>query len=783
MPEPRSPQASAAPAVDSFAALRNARAFQQAGNFEAAERICGELLQAHPDDAGALHRLGVLAYVQGRPRDAIALIERAVEREPDRPEIHVSLCLALLAAGEHQRFEACVQAAETVCRTLLAREPQNADALHRLGVLCDLRGEHRTAVGLLEQARALDPANAEIYNDLGLAVLADRQPEPAARHFQEALRANPQYIGAASNLALALEAQGKFDEAIAACRRVLELKPDFPLAWFNLGSLLHRHGEQDEAEQSFLRALQLRPDYAEAHNNLGSVYEEQRQLERAIACYRTALKLKPLDIQPHLSLARLLHNLGQMEEAEAVYRNAQKNIRDAGLDIHLATMLPPIMPRAAEIAGARERYERELNALLERQLHIDDLQAEGLSNFFLPYHGFNDKHLQQLLAQVYLKARPDLPWSGAAPRPAAQAKRKLKIGFISGFFKNHSIGKLTSGLITHLSREKFEVTTLFAPPFKDDGTSRFIVAHTDEHHILPADLHAARVFIAGLGLDVLFYTDIGMDLFTYFLAFSRLAPAQCVTWGHPVTTGIPNIDYYISHEDCETPGSAAHYSEQLVCLRAPANFTYFWRPVLPETLKTRADYGLADHQHLYVCPQSLFKFHPDFDPVLAEILGRDPAAVLVLIDGTTLAWNEVLLKRFSETLSADSLKRVVFLPRQYGNDFINLIALCDVMLDAFPFAGGTSSFEGFATGIPIVTMPTAFLRGRCTYACYRRLGIMDCVASSPQEYAEIALKLGTDSAYRTQISGRILANNHLLYDDLAAVREFERCFEEMCAKR
>jgi protein O-GlcNAc transferase len=771
--------------VDSAGAdrLREARASQQAGRFHNAEIICQKILESDPDSAEALHRLGVLLYLQARPDEAAVLIERAITLKAGVPEFYVSLCLALLAASQYEKYDAAMHDAERRCRDILAAVPDDAEGLHRLGVLADLRGEHEAAIVLLERAIAKRGDDAEAHNDLGLAQLSARHAKAAGRSFAEALRLNPQYVGAANNLALALETQGKFSQAIAACRRVLELKPDFPLAWFNLGSMLQQHGDPKEAEQSFLRALELQPGYAEAHNNLGSIYEEQRRTDEAVASYRTALALKPLDIQPHLSLGRLLHNLGQIEEAETVYKNAQLNIRDAGLDIHLATMLPPIMPRSADIAGARARYERELGALLQRPIQINDLQAEGLSNFFLPYHGFNDKPLQQLLASVYARARPDLMWSSADSAPAWDGKRKLRLGFISSFFKNHSIGKLTSGLIASIARDKFEVTTLFAPPFKDDGMSRYIAAHSDTHHVLPTDLHAARVFIADLELDVLFYTDIGMDLFCYFLAFARLAPAQCVTWGHPVTTGIPNVDYFISHEDCETEGAQAHYSEKLLYLRAPANFTYFFRPLLPERLKTRADFGFTDDQHLYVCPQSLFKFHPDFDPVLNEILSRDPQGRLVLIDGATLSWNSVLMKRFAESMPDEVLRRIGFLPRQYGDDFLNLIALCDVMLDAFPFAGGTSSFEGFATGIPIVTMPTQFLRGRCTHACYRRMEIADCTASSTAEYAQIALRLGTDAVYRTQIRGKILARSHLLYDDVAAAREFERCFEEMSRGR
>ncbi len=759
--------------------LRAARGYQQAGAFDAAEQVCREVLQRHPEHAGALHRLGVLAYLQGRPLDAIAQIERAIALQGKVLEYYVSLLLALQEGGQREKSGAVMHAAEALGRAALRSEPGDAEILHRLGVMADLRGEHPAAAALIAQAISLHSADAEYHNNLGLALLADGRAEAAAGSFGEALRLNPEYLGAASNRALALETQGRFTEAITACRQVLELKPDFAPAWFNLSNLLYQHGGMDEAEQSFLRALALRPGYAEAHNNLGEICQKQGRVEEALTRFRTALALKPLDMQPHLSLGGLLHTLGRMEEAEAVYRDAQK-LPGAALDIAIATMLPPIMPAAAEIPPARARYERELRALLERPARIGDLRDEGLINFFLAYHGANDKDLQVLLATVYAGARPELQWAGVKPRPAWDGKRKLRVGFISSFFKNHSIAKLTSGIIANLSRDKFEVMTLFAPPFKDDGASQYIVAHSDQHHLLPDQLQLAREFVAGLELDLLFYTDIGMDAYTYFLAFSRLARVQCVAWGHPMTTGIANMDYFISHEDCETEQGDCHYSERLIRMRPPAMYTYFWRPQLPATLKPRADYGLTEEAHLYVCPQALFKFHPDFDPVLEQILRGDPRGILVLIEGTTPAWNGVLMQRFANTMAHDILERIVFVPRQYGDGFINLIALCDVMLDPFHFAGATTSFEAFATGIPIVTLPSQYQRGRYTHAFYRRMGITECTAENPRHYAEIALHLGTDPAYCAQVRAKILVRNHLLYDDLGAVREFERCFEQMC---
>ena len=98
------------------------------------------------------------------------------------------------------------------------------------------------------------------------------------------------------------------------------------------------------------------------------------------------------------------------------------------------------------------------------------------------------------------------------------------------------------------------------------------------------------------------------------------------------------------------------------------------------------------------------------------------------------------------------------------------------MLDPFPFSDGNTSYEAFALGIPIVTLPTSWLRGRFTYASYCQMGIMDCVAANPQHYVDIAIKLGTDPSYRETIRQKILAQHQVLYEDIQVVRELEQFF-------
>ena len=286
------------------------------------------------------------------------------------------------------------------------------------------------------------------------------------------------------------------------------------------------------------------------------------------------------------------------------------------------------------------------------------------------------------------------------------------------------------------------------------------------------DLTAARQIVADAKLDILFFTDIGMEPFTYFLAFSRLAPVQCVTWGHPVTSGLKTVDYFISNPHMDPPGTEDHYAERLV--RLPRFTSHYRRPNLPAP-GGRDSLGLSKTARLYVCPQSLFKLHPGFDEVLAGILRQDPGGEIVLLEGRHKEWRHALERRFTEAMP-DVAGRVRFLPRLPIEAFFNLVAVSDVMLDPTPFCGGNTTLEALAVGTPVVTLPGEFLRGRLSYAIYRQMGISTCVATDLQDYVAIATRLGMDPAARGAAVAAIEETRDALFEDHQIVAQLESWF-------
>jgi predicted O-linked N-acetylglucosamine transferase (SPINDLY family) len=130
----------------------------------------------------------------------------------------------------------------------------------------------------------------------------------------------------------------------------------------------------------------------------------------------------------------------------------------------------------------------------------------------------------------------------------------------------------------------------------------------------------------------------------------------------------------------------------------------------------------------------------------------------------------------------DVVDRVVFVPRMNPEDFAQFLALSDVILDPYPFGGGTTTYESFAAGVPIVTMPGKHMRSRVTYACYQQMGYTDLVAQTDEQYIQIANKMGMNADARLAAKAQIQQKASLLFSDAAAVDEISN-FLDVAVKK
>ncbi len=550
----------------------------------------------------------------------------------------------------------------------------------------------------------------------------------------------------------------------SAVSRPSVLSDDEVAALVRRGLDLHREGRFEAAVETLRQASAARPQSPEVLNHLGNAWQDFGRQDLAFECYERAVAVRQTYAPAHQNFGYLLINYGRFDEGLAHLARAQQLQPDDVNRVMLATSLPVVYESVDDVRRHRERIEANVQRLVDEGASVDASGSTIPTNFFAAYQGYNDRDLQQNLSRIY--RAPQLVEPGRRRDRAG----RIRVGFLSAHFCNHTIGRLNLGRVEHLDREQFEVTVIARGHHQDEMAQAFRT-RADHYVELTSNVEAARRRVADLPLDVLVFTDVGMNALTYTLALSRLAPVQCVTWGHPVTTGNASMDYFISSELLETADADRHYTEQLVRL---ANLgTYYYRPALAEPRLTRASFGLDPARHVYLCPQTLFKLHPEFDVLLAEILRRDPQGDVVLIEGRQPWWMRLLKERFARTMP-DVAARVRFLPPQPHADYLQLNAVADVVLDTIHFGGGNTSYEAIALGTPIVTLPGPYLRSRITLALYRKLQVMDCVVDSAQRYVNEAARLGTDADYRRAISEKILGVNHVLFEDLAEIRELER---------
>jgi tetratricopeptide (TPR) repeat protein len=318
---------------------------------------------------------------------------------PNDPRI-----IELLKAGvEHHRVGRSSEA-EACYRNVLTLQPNNAEALHLLGVLAHKRGRSDVAVELIRRALRQDKQNAIYLGNLAVALREQHAYDEAAAvcrnairlkaDFAEAhctlgavlrdqgklvdsisasrlaIRYKPDLADAHSNLGAALHDLGKLDDAIAAHLEAIRLRPDAALFYFNLGATLHDCRRFDEAVREYRQAIRINPDFAEAHSNLGATLREQDNLDEAVAAQRHALCIKPDLAVAHCNLGAALYDQGHIDDAVAAYRQAillkpdldaaHGNLGSALIGLGRVAEGRASLRRAINLAPRKMKYQRHL---------------------------------------------------------------------------------------------------------------------------------------------------------------------------------------------------------------------------------------------------------------------------------------------------------------------------------------------------------------------------------------------------------------------------------------
>lgn len=543
--------------------------------------------------------------------------------------------------------------------------------------------------------------------------------------------------------------------------------------------------QREEALDEALKALKANDRNPLCYIAAARALKRLSRLQEALEILRTGLSRCAPSAPLYEYYIERLEKCNRTEDAIAVAHQAKALFPDDWVfPLREALLLPVFYESRQQIDSYRRRFAENLNRIVgglpletAEQRHRALSAISRSSNKYLPYQGYNDRDLQTAYGTWVERVMTANYPKFAQPDPVPHLRGKVRIGFLTAFsnrFSEFSAGKLFGAWIREMDRGKFEVFAYHADNLAD-REAETVPRWGVPFHQLAGDFGEMARIVRNDRLHALIYLDFGIHPRMAQLAALRLAPIQCVAWDTPLTTGLPAMDYFLSSELMEPPDVSGHYSEELVRLSGVG--VSFTKPVVPSLLllRTRKDFGLRDDSVVYLCCQSIFKYSPEQDELVARIAKRVPNSQFVFLVTNEIVGNDLRrrMERVFESAGLRAQERCLWLPEMDVLTYWNLLRLGDVSLDTLGWSGGVSTFEAIACGLPIVTLPGEMMRSRHTSAILTQLGVTETIACDPAEYVEIAIRLGTDREWRQGIIDQIVDGFLNLYSDSRSIGTLE----------
>ena len=479
------------------------------------------------------------------------------------------------------------------------------------------------------------------------------------------------------------------------------------------------------------------PNNLSVLRNLSHAYAFSGDFINAENTIKNIIKLNENEPYIFQFLASILRNQDKIEEMiSLIDKGLKKNLMNPKWKYQKDLLFPIIMKDNKEIHKYREKVSNCYDQILKsnEELNYDNDQIIQTPHYEMSYNQHDNLELNIKSVKALRKIYKELNETIVEDK---NKNEKIKIGFISEFFTNHTIGRLFKNIIFSLDRSKFDIFVFHSNKTKKNEIFNEFVEKEKKGYLknitLPKKLNEKIKIFKKEKFHILFYPDIGMSVEMYYLSLIRLAKYQIMSWGHPETTGSESIDYFLCSKTLITYETAKSYSEKLLLMdQLPMIYE------IPNVENKLNDKSLSKN-NIYSCPQTMFKFHPDFDHILSEILKKDKKGILYLIKDTNKVYYHKLIERFKKIKNFD-LDRVIFIDQLNRDGYINHLGSSSVLLDPLYFGAGNSFHESMVYGTPTVTMPTKFIKSRIVTAAYIQMEVDNPpIVKNEKEYIEMAV--------------------------------------------
>ena len=663
------------------------------------------------------------------------------------------------------------QYAKQIYQTILGRDSNHADALHLLGVLSHQTGDHHRAVQLIEKAICINPSNPFYYGNLGVVYHSLDLVDRSISCYHKAQALKPDYTEAFNNLANIFRKQGRLTQAAAMYQKALSLQPDDAATYNNLGHVYRDLGCVRVEIACYEKALMVDPDYAQSYLNLGNALQYQGELDKAIICYQKALQKKSNFPEVYNNLGSVFIMQGQLNEATQCYQKA--------------LLMSPYYAEAYNNLGSIHQNQGKVMEgifCFRKALEIKPDYIKAHSNLLYAMHYDPDIGSDRLYEaathwwqQHGLKKTPTFH-----PVTNSTKSGRIKIGYISPDFREHSVSYFFLPLLRHQNRDSFEIFCYSEVKREDEIT--YQIKELSDHWRPIAWLRDRAIAdqVRQDGIDIL--VDLAghtaenrLPVFAY-----KPAPVQ-ITWlGYPGTTGMPDMDFRLTDEIADPPGEADEYhSETLV--RLPQGFLCYGPPEDAPDVS-----GLPARKNGHITFGS-FNNLPKINPEVIDLWSRllDQVADSRLLLKSKQFIDEQVRQRFLDLFSDCGIgaERITLLPRAATTaGHLALYHQVDIALDPFPYNGTTTTCESLWMGVPVITLRGDRHAGRVGASILTRIGLGEMVAENQDQYVGIGIKLAQDMTALENLRADLRSHmqSSVICDGKSFARIMEKSFHNIC---
>jgi predicted O-linked N-acetylglucosamine transferase (SPINDLY family) len=734
--------------------LQQALALHQTGNLAEAERLYLQLMQAAPRDASAPHLLGVVRAQQGRNREALALMDKALKLNPNAPEV-------LSNYGNVLRADGRLSEALTAQDRALKIKPDYAAALNRRALVLRDLGRLDDALASVDQALAIRPHDLEGLNTRGIILTDMGRHNQALEAYDRALAIAPGFPDTLNNRALVLKTLKRPDEALVAVERALASHRAFAEAWNNRGIILFDLKRMADAIASYEQALDLRPDYAEAFNNRAVALWSLKRFAESLADCDRAIALRPGFADALYNRGNALSELNRPADALASYEQALEIDPDhpnALSGLANAALMIGDWARAGELAPRIKHAVEEGKAVIQP---------------FVVMGYWDDNALQLRAAQNYVRQAGPGPlprlWNGER-----YGHERIRVAYLSADFHSHVTAALTAEMFECHDKARFEITAVSFGP--DDGSAmrqRLVKAFDHFHDARQQSDRAVAALLREWEIDIAI--DLGghtSGARPWVLAH-RPAPVQAKYMGYPGTSGSDFIDYLIADRMVVPQDQERFFSEKIASLPDTLWVTDTKRAV--PSPPGRAQAGLPETGFVFCCFNHNWKITPPLFDIWMRLLQQVEGSVLWLLEGNASIRDNLRQQAEARGVAPE---RLIFAARTTPEQHLARQQLADLFLDTLPYNAHTTASDALWAGLPLVTTPGRSFPARVAASILEAAGLAELIAPDLAAYEALALGLAHDPAALNAIREKLMTGRSLvpLFDTPRFTRNLENLY-------